>query len=843
MIYYMSNNTILNSFKYLNKQNVEYELHFGSYDKNTYKYTSLISKESFEKLFNLESLFDSKKTVYSTSKIENCYEKDVRAITTYYEGTSEKNFNKSPFENNSNKIFEKKSKLHTFFIDGSAIKIIVSKEEPFTKGKIKGNKYRIKKRITKISKDGIWRFDFTKIFFDITGNSIKENIKNREPSYNVELEYISENSSKQNNPKKYFQSLKDILKIVLECIPETVQPLNMRVINKVLKKFKQNYSNPRNRLQNQDITNVNMNGGFMNQVIPLEQKTFQFILQNYAVTEKADGERYFIYIDDDGKCYQIAKSKEVVDLDIEHKMKNALLDCEYIPSLKKYMVFDILIHNDIDISSTKLEERIKVISKYDLKTKTIIIQEKKQYIPDDKNTIFNLSKQVFTKKYPYELDGLIYTPIDKGYFSRVYKWKPQKMNTVDFLFRQSPINKDEYFVFASISQFLFKKKRFKLDNNYKKLFPEYSDKIQKRKIKFFPYYFSSSYSNKLVRKSDLNTEEQKLLKDNIILECVLDVNRKIWIPERSRDDKTDIYLQTKKEGYFRGPNGWGIAESTLQLIINPISEKMILEGIYNNKIINYYQQGENSNRLKLVRKYHNHIKIYLYKKYVFGGSIIEIAGGRGGDLLKLNHRKVDFLLLTDLSQDALNEAKKRYKRMKTKMKVKFMQGDFNNNLIDKIKKEIGPREEVDIISCQFAFHYFLKNKKSLDTIFKNIDTFLKKGGYFIFTTFDGKLVHNHVKNEELNIKKDEKTIVKIKKRYNNKNLKNLGQEVDVYVESIGEHPEYLVNYEYIINYFKENGYELVESELFSKKFGDFKGLRKEDKEFSGLNRYNVIKKI
>ena len=73
----MSNNTILNSFKYLNKQNVEYELHFGSYDKNTYKYTSLISKESFEKLFNLESLFDSKKTVYSTSKIENCYEKDV----------------------------------------------------------------------------------------------------------------------------------------------------------------------------------------------------------------------------------------------------------------------------------------------------------------------------------------------------------------------------------------------------------------------------------------------------------------------------------------------------------------------------------------------------------------------------------------------------------------------------------------------------------------------------------------------------------------------------------------------------------------------------------------------
>ena len=52
-----------------------------------------------------------------------------------------------------------------------------------------------------------------------------------------------------------------------------------------------------------------------------------------------------------------------------------------------------------------------------------------------------------------------------------------------------------------------------------------------------------------------------------------------------------------------------------------------------------------------------------------------------------------------------------------------------------------------------------------------------------------------------------------------------------------------MNYEYIINYFKENGYELIESELFSKKFGEFKGLNNENKEFSGLNRYNVIKKI
>ena len=85
--------------------------------------------------------------------------------------------------------------------------------------------------------------------------------------------------------------------------------------------------------------------------------------------------------------------------------------------------------------------------------------------------------------------------------------------------------------------------------------------------------------------------QQKLLKDNVVVECALDTKRKIWIPERTRDDKTDIYLQTKKEGEFRGPNGWSIAESTLKLITDPITEKMILNGVYNSKLVDNYQQG------------------------------------------------------------------------------------------------------------------------------------------------------------------------------------------------------------------------------------------------------------
>ena len=406
----MSNKNILHSFNKLISPNIEYELHIGRYDPNTYRYLSLISKESFNKILSLIILFDPKKTEYSINKVENCFDRDVRAVTTYYEGNKVTEFNKSVFANKE-PTFEKKKTIHSFFLEGSAIKISLATEDPTSSSKIKKGKYRLKRRISKYSKDGLWRFDFTYVYFDL--HSDVPNIKNKDPSYSLEIEYIHPSNKTKPDPKKYFKSLKELLPHVIENVPEVHQPLNMRIINKVLKKFNQDYKNPRDRLQNQDITTVNMNGGLMNQVIPLEQKTFHCILQNHAVTEKADGERYFIYIDDDGTCYRIAKSKEVIKLNIKHKMKNALLDCEYIPSLKKYMVLDILIHNNNDISSKKLEERIKVISKYNLKTKKISIQEIKQYIPDDKNTIFNLSKQVFTKN--------IHTNLMVSYINRLIK--------------------------------------------------------------------------------------------------------------------------------------------------------------------------------------------------------------------------------------------------------------------------------------------------------------------------------------------------------------------------------------------------------------------------------------
>ena len=159
---------------------------------------------------------------------------------------------------------------------------------------------------------------------------------------------------------------------------------------------------------------------------------------------------------------------------------------------------------------------------------------------------------------------------------------------------------------------------------------------------------------------------------------------------------------------------------------------------------------------------------------------------------------------------------------------------------------------------QFAIHYMLKDKTTLENMFNNIDYKLKKNGYFIFTALDGQLVFNTLTQQSIQyketheLKKDNEKILGITRLYRENTFEELGQEISVYVSSIGEHAgEYLVNFDYVLGYFVKRGYQLVASEYFKnildkkddkndfaiKKMGDA------EKEFSSLYRYMVLEKI
>ena len=209
------------------------------------------------------------------------------------------------------------------------------------------------------------------------------------------------------------------------------------------------------------------------------------INHNYTVTEKADGLRSLLYVSKKGKIYMIDSSMKVKftgSITKEKTCFDSLLDGEFIlygknkTMLYLFAAFDIyyiggrnkLAHvRDLDFcSSNPFDEdenyRLPLLQKFIsvLDPKPIIdnatckfqIQAKTfECHYADSQTIFEASKTIWSRHedaFPYEVDGLIYTPMNTGVggerskqasdlksirWERSFKWKPPQYNTIDFL--------------------------------------------------------------------------------------------------------------------------------------------------------------------------------------------------------------------------------------------------------------------------------------------------------------------------------------------------------------------------------------------------------------------------
>ena len=87
-------------------------------------------------------------------------------------------------------------------------------------------------------------------------------------------------------------------------------------------------------------------------------------------------------------------------------------------------------------------------------------------------------------------------------------------------------------------------------------------------------------------------------------------------------------------------------------------------------------------------------------------------------------------------------------------------------------------------------------------------------------------------------------VLSFKKLYDGRKKSVFGKELGCFVETIGEHPEYLVDIEYIIKFFEDNNYELVENTQFDTLFENFNiKLSNVEKEFTGFYNKVVFRKL
>lgn len=209
-----------------------------------------------------------------------------------------------------------------------------------------------------------------------------------------------------------------------------------------------------------------------------------------------------------------------------------------------------------------------------------------------------------------------------------------------------------------------------------------------------------------------------------------------------------------------------MSTNSLEYLINCVLQT----GKIQNFIINLDHSKSSNNRgITNLRKFHNLIKTQLIInscESIKAKSLLDIACGRGGDIHKLIQAKLKYIFAFDNHSESIyNEIQKghsfdgaigRFKQInkisKTKLPfMKFYNIDIlEKNSLSKINK-LDSDKIYDIVSCQFAFHYFCKNTNSMEHVLSIISKKLKKGGLFIGTATDGDLVHNILSQGNVNI--------------------------------------------------------------------------------------------
>lgn len=248
----------------------------------------------------------------------------------------------------------------------------------------------------------------------------------------------------------------------------------------------------------------------MKQPIPL--KNLNEIDNNFAVTQKFDGVRSLMFINECGNVFLIKNNLNILmktNLNCKN-LSNVVIDGELVNN-EVFYAFDIIIFKKMEESN--LKDRINILKNISFTNNNynnnVYYKVKKYYF----NNIFEYSKKlnkktvyylINKKRYEIKTDGLIFNSIYENYRKcKIYKWKPTI--TIDFKILKKQQNNSKYVIW-NLYCYSY--------NNEFVLFP-----IEKY--------------NKIF----VNKETDKLYENNKIIEFAFNEKDDSFYPIRLRDDK------------------------------------------------------------------------------------------------------------------------------------------------------------------------------------------------------------------------------------------------------------------------------------------------------------------
>ena len=119
-----------------------------------------------------------------------------------------------------------------------------------------------------------------------------------------------------------------------------------------------------------------------------------------------------------------------------------------------------------------------------------------------------------------------------------------------------------------------------------------------------------------------------------------------------------------------------------------------------------------------------------------------------------------------------------------------------------------------------AIHYFFKEELVFENFYSIVKASLKSGGHFLFTVFNGKRVRELINNTGdkgiIWLNKNGNKMLQLQEGEGGMQTKSpFNNKLTVFLETIGEHPEYLVDIDWLLDRVKDD-FTVVKHESFEK---------------------------
>lgn len=767
---------------------------------------------------------------------------------------------------------------------------------------------------------------------------LKSGVLNEPEHYEVEVEYLPTEHAKNFTKSDILKSMLQTMYFLCRLNANVTHLMPQSKKNAIVKEYatlvdssitnkdaKELVSNPANYyLKYQPITLMKRN-------LLSPDVDVVSIRENYCVTDKADGERYILYIGSDGRMYLINNLLDVMYTGMAHKTsKKSIIDGELIKKgklnieMNLFAAFDVYFVNGKDVRPQKFmlssrgdkEQKSKttrLTQLQELLSMDLLSSEKtrsrnpfrvvvKTFEAGD--SIFASSKIVLNRlpTLSYNTDGLIYTPTDLapgalykddttmkpfgGSWSKVFKWKPPEDNSIDVLVKLGKVTMLEIehgLMQRCVYVKMYVAFKGTLDEtiDVEEVYKKASRVVDKKKSmasltsddEYVHRFYDGTYlpigSNDTLPRIGDNSNE--VINTDTIVEFSYNPSSKNeymkWIPLRIRKDKTDLYVRNNRK-IENTANNYLTVVNVWRTIIDPVDTNTLdgtkpLDETLVKKDDNdaYYVRNTPRARSLLVPMldFHNYWIKNISLLNMFKGKnmkLLDIGCGQGGDIPKWIDAGFNTVVGIDSNKDnLLNSDHGIYKRYfdsvnstdfnrggggrrridprKQRMLFLLMDGGekWTSSYVDQIEslqfkkltqwafgmndkhKEANPllnglhnvmNDGFDVVSCQFAIHYFFESTDKLNAFCYNVDKMLLPNGYFIGTALDGNIVNDRFSTQDTTVLRGEmngKIVWQMEKKYdyyaeNSVDDENIGKEIQVYVETINKRiPEYLVDFE------------------------------------------------